>query len=210
MSEVSITKEAKIRADVIIASQKLFKRHGYAKTTMEDIAKAMGKKKSTLYYYYKSKDEILEATLLYESNDILNKISNATNNISTTKERLRCYILEYFKLVHEKAIEYDVLQEEVRNGEIYSINQSFISNYLAELNEKHKLIIRSIFAIGINENEFRKEILDDLEDWVDIVFTIIVSVSTVFTNGFINEIYGKNEVKRLTLLTDLILRGLTA
>jgi AcrR family transcriptional regulator len=210
MSEVTITKEDKIRADVIIASQKLFKRHGYAKTTMDDIAKAMGKKKSTLYYYYKSKDEILEATLLYESNDVLNRISNATNNISTTKERLRCYILEYFKLVHEKTTEYDVLQEEIRNGEIYSINRSFISNYLAELNEKHKLIIRGIFAIGIKENEFRKEILDDIEDWVDIVFTIIVSVSTVFTIGFINEIYGKNEVKRLTLLADLILRGLTA
>ncbi len=42
-----LTKEAIIRGEVIATAQKLFQKFGFSKTTMEDIAKAMGRGKST-------------------------------------------------------------------------------------------------------------------------------------------------------------------
>ena len=50
-----------IRADILRAAEALFQKWGLKKTTMEDIAKEAGKGKSTLYYYFKSKAEILLA-----------------------------------------------------------------------------------------------------------------------------------------------------
>ncbi|MGC8866567.1 MAG: TetR/AcrR family transcriptional regulator, partial [Bacteroidales bacterium] len=40
--------------DVIIkTSRKLFARYGYRKTTIDDIASALGKAKGSVYYYFK-------------------------------------------------------------------------------------------------------------------------------------------------------------
>lgn len=44
-------------------SANLFREHGYASTTMRDIAEAAGMKAGSLYYHFQSKDEILDQVL---------------------------------------------------------------------------------------------------------------------------------------------------
>lgn len=44
-------------------SANLFREHGYASTTMRDIAQAAGMKAGSLYYHFQSKDEILDQVL---------------------------------------------------------------------------------------------------------------------------------------------------
>src|SRR5688572_33260146 len=56
-----------IRDEILNGARDLFERFGFKKTTMEDIARQVGKSKSALYYYYKTKEEIFEAVIL---NDI--------------------------------------------------------------------------------------------------------------------------------------------
>ena len=46
------------REAIISAATGLFSRFGLEKTTMEDIAKAARKGKSTLYYYFKNKEAV--------------------------------------------------------------------------------------------------------------------------------------------------------
>lgn len=47
------------QAQVIAKAAELFHEHGYAQTSMEDIADAVGVAKPTLYHHFRSKDEIL-------------------------------------------------------------------------------------------------------------------------------------------------------
>jgi AcrR family transcriptional regulator len=47
------------RAAIVASSAELFNRCGYHQTTMDDIAKAIGIRKPTLYHYFRSKHEIL-------------------------------------------------------------------------------------------------------------------------------------------------------
>lgn len=49
------------RDQIISVAANLFDESGFAKTTMDDIAKAIGIAKPTLYHYYSSKDQILHA-----------------------------------------------------------------------------------------------------------------------------------------------------
>ena len=51
----TLQKDEIIIKEVIEAAKVLFQRYGLKKTTMEDIAKFVGKGKSTLYYYFPSK-----------------------------------------------------------------------------------------------------------------------------------------------------------
>ena len=51
---------------IISAATRLFSRFGLEKTTMEDIAKAAKKGKSSLYYYFKSKEEVFAEVIKKE------------------------------------------------------------------------------------------------------------------------------------------------
>lgn len=56
--------DPKIRIDEILdTAEPLFSANGYRKTTIHDITKRMGVAKGMVYYYFKSKEEILEAVI---------------------------------------------------------------------------------------------------------------------------------------------------
>ena len=59
-----ITKEPEIRKkEIIDAARHLFQRKGIAKTSINDIAKSIGVAKGLVYYYFSSKDELVETVL---------------------------------------------------------------------------------------------------------------------------------------------------
>ena len=72
-----ITKDDIIKDEILKEAQKLFQQFGVKKTTMEDIAKAMGKGKSTLYYYYCSKEDIFDAVILKEMGEVFHCVKQA-------------------------------------------------------------------------------------------------------------------------------------
>ena len=48
-----------VREHLVQAARQVFMRYGFKKTALDDIAKEARKGKSTIYYYFKSKDEVL-------------------------------------------------------------------------------------------------------------------------------------------------------
>ncbi|HAK72354.1 MAG TPA: TetR/AcrR family transcriptional regulator, partial [Sporomusaceae bacterium] len=49
--------------EILDTAEQLFSDKGYRGTTISDIAKTMGTAQGMLYYYFKSKEEILEALI---------------------------------------------------------------------------------------------------------------------------------------------------
>jgi len=66
----------KYREQIIKASSEIFSRYGFKKTTMEEIARSLRKGKSSIYYYYKSKEEIFEAVIDYEAQVLKSELSS--------------------------------------------------------------------------------------------------------------------------------------
>lgn len=88
------------RLDEIVArAATLFDDQGYHQTRMEDIAEAVGLKKSTLYHYIKSKEEIL--TLIHtEFLDLLLESLDAPDReIMTPEELLRETMRDLIRLM---------------------------------------------------------------------------------------------------------------
>ena len=53
-------KDDLVKEHIINSSVAVFKKLGFDKVTMDDIAKAANKGRSTLYYYFKNKHEVFE------------------------------------------------------------------------------------------------------------------------------------------------------
>ncbi len=62
--------------EILDAAEPLFSANGYRKTTISDIAKKMGVAQGMLYYYFKSKEEILEALINRQLSFLLAEIKN--------------------------------------------------------------------------------------------------------------------------------------
>jgi AcrR family transcriptional regulator len=97
-------REEKARlAGILVAAENIFAEHGYYQARMDDIAEAAELAKGTLYYYFKSKDEIFLQLLERESKrvheEIQKRISEESSFLEALEEAMEFY-LEYFEKNH--------------------------------------------------------------------------------------------------------------
>ena len=109
-----------VRDAILQAAERVFQKWGSNKTTMEDIAREAGKGKSTLYYYYQSKEEIFDAVVISEFEKILKKAKELAEETKTAKERLIKYIVESINEMKSRISAYTIIREEIKR------NQNFI------------------------------------------------------------------------------------
>nr|WP_319570366.1 TetR/AcrR family transcriptional regulator [uncultured Draconibacterium sp.] len=83
---------ANSKQQIIEAAGVIFERYGFKKTTMDDIAYAAGKGKSSLYYYFKNKEQVFEAVVAHEAEHLVNEINTSISSSKTAIEKLRSYV----------------------------------------------------------------------------------------------------------------------
>ena len=145
------------RENIVSAASALFMERGIAATSMDDIAKAAGYSKATLYVYFENKEEIVGILALNSMKKLYDYISSALIQHETTKARydficrgLVQYQEEfpfYFKMVLDKInIDFesgDYLPEE---KETYQIGE--------EINEK----IKNFLLSGMEKGDLRNDL----------------------------------------------------
>jgi len=81
--------EHDVRDQIIEAADKHFSRYGYEKTTVSDLAKAIGFSKAYIYKFFDSKQAIGEAICSKTVNQILVEVEQAVAGASTPTEKFR-------------------------------------------------------------------------------------------------------------------------
>jgi len=112
------------RREIILTAIKIFSKYGFKKTTMDEISKALKKGKSSIYYYYGSKEEIFEAVVLYEANQLRRKLTSAIKAVDSPTEKLTSYIFvrmrafeklsNYYNAVFDKKLDHFEFIEKIR------------------------------------------------------------------------------------------------
>lgn len=64
------------RREIVDVAAHLFEEHGFERTSMSMIAERLGGSKATLYGYFKSKEQLLAAVLLYDVTDEADRLMN--------------------------------------------------------------------------------------------------------------------------------------
>jgi AcrR family transcriptional regulator len=92
---------------------------------MEEIAKALKKGKSSIYYYFGSKEDIFEAVVLYEANLLRKQLTTAMKEVDSPSDKLRNYIFvrmrafeklsNYYNAVFDKNLDHYEFIEKIRS-----------------------------------------------------------------------------------------------
>ena len=122
-----------VRAQIVSVARKIFTRYGFKKTTMEEIAAATRKGKSSIYYYFQSKEDIFRAVVEKEAEELKERLDKTINTEAPPIDKLKAYIL--FRLHHVRTLEnfYAALNEEYLSHMdfILEIRQKFDQEELA-------------------------------------------------------------------------------
>jgi len=141
-----------VRESVLKVSQEIFSRYGYHKTTMDDIARAMGKGKSSIYYYYSSKDDIFRAVVEKELEVLRQKIMTALSQSNGAREKLKAYVVERMQGLRNLVNLYNVLRTE------FISHRDFTDSIRMKTDEEEIKIVKNILDEGVSDGIFK---LDD-------------------------------------------------
>jgi len=193
-----VAKDDIIKEEILKEAQKLFRQFGVKKTTMEDIAKAAGKGKSTLYYYYCSKEEIFDAVILMEMNEVFSCVKLAVEKASSAEEKMKAFTLNKIRAVQKKANLYKIVRGEMQD------NMRCMKHLHAEYDMQETQLVKEILTFGIENGEFTKQISEEL----DILPSVMVSsLRGLEQDIFTGTKYTKLE-SRMESIMGILMRGL--
>ena len=90
-------KDEIIKNEILLQAQKLFQQYGLKKTTMDEIAIACGKAKSTLYHYFISKNEVFDAVVEMEVLNLRQHVKDKVEEHKKMLDKIKTYALEFHK-----------------------------------------------------------------------------------------------------------------
>ena len=183
-------KSERTRQRVVEAANRLFYHKGYNQTSFSDVVDAAGVPRGNIYYYFKTKDEILEAAIRYRVERISQMLEAWTGTYRTPIERLHRFIailtnsadsiMRYGfpmgTLNTELGKDQAVLQEQAEN--LFKLFENWLSDQFSELGyagRARELALRlmahgqgiSVMAHVHSDPAFLRREKEHLENWLN-------------------------------------------
>ena len=138
-----------VRTHIVGVARRIFTRNGFRKATMEEIASISRMGKSSIYYYFKSKEEIFRAVVEFEAQLLKDRLSRVISKSGSPPERLKAYIL--FRLHHIRTLEnfYSALNEKALS------HMDFILEIRKNFEREEQQLVSEILEDGMEQEVFQ-------------------------------------------------------
>lgn len=176
---MGIPKDEKRKVLLQAASDVLLE-YGPHKTTLDDIAKRAGMAKTSLYYYFRDKHEIMRAIIKSDMEQLLDLINRAVDQAETAEEKMMAFTVARYNFIASKA--------ERANKQIAIEFRSLEGIFEAERDfylQSCKNIVEKILREGIEKGELKP--LEDIE------LVSLIMVSSMFGCDHTFEFYDQRD-----------------
>ena len=86
------------KIEILEAAKKLFGQFGLKKTSLDEIARSIGLGRTSLYHYFKNKEDLFSAVIRYETGIIIDKLEETISKHDLPDEKIKAYFL--FKMYY--------------------------------------------------------------------------------------------------------------
>lgn len=142
------------RNSIVEVAREIFAHYGFRKTTMHEIADKVGKGKSSLYYYFSSKEDVYRAVIEKEADTMKHKLIDAVAGVDDPVEKLRKYVVTRMEILHELVNFHQAINSE------YLTNLDFIQKMRKKYDIEEISLLKSILQLGADSGTFRIEDVD--------------------------------------------------
>ena len=141
----------KTRQRLIEVARELFAKNGLEATTMNDIAKASGRGRRTLYTYFRHKEEIYYAVIEEELALLSEKLEGDTKMHAEPEEKIFALIYTHLSIIRETVLRNGSLRAELFR-DIWMVEK-----FRRTFDEKEHRILQLVLQEGIDKGRFRIE-----------------------------------------------------
>jgi len=134
---------------IVASSAKVFHRYGFKKTTMDDLAKVLRKGKSSIYYYFKNKEELFEAVVEMEIAHLKKLLESKIKQTDPPQDKLATYIVTRMQVIRNMVNYWDVKSNETYSG------IEFIARLRRKYDNQEIDYIITLLTEGIEQGSFR-------------------------------------------------------
>ena len=194
--ETKIVQAEDLKLRLVDEARLIFARFGYNKATVDDIAKAAGKGKSTFYYYFTSKEEIFKAVLDKEAGLFRAKLIESISNDMNPVDKIKNYVLTRLESFKELVNFYNAIRAEGLN------TLSILDEIREKYDKEQSNIIKMVLLESISKNEVK---IEDIELVTDAMAVILKGLEyhMMFKSNGVSFL--KSRIDRII---DLVFKGI--
>jgi len=143
----NVNKKDLNRESILKIAREIFSKYGFKKTTLDDIANAVRKGKSSLYYYFNSKEDLFQAVIMKEVEILSHELEIVINRNTDPVDKLRDYVLTKLTTFRSLANFYHAIENDIT-----------AIGFIEDIKHKHEQdeirMIKRILIEGVRKNEF--------------------------------------------------------
>lgn len=189
------------KKQILEAAKQVFGKYGFTKTTLDDVANAVGMKKASLYYYYSSKEDLFKDVVKSETDELIKELEENIFKLSSLTEQLISFVKIRIDYLH-KLINLHNLAASI----IIEVRPICESLY-REFSDKQVEIVSKILSDGIKNHQVKHL---DVHRTAKLFILAVESIAMrdIWKSKFSQEIDYKSIEDDSLFLTELIINGI--
>jgi AcrR family transcriptional regulator len=192
-----------IQQEILKAAIRLYQKFGPNGFTMDDLAAAAGRSRTSLYYYYKNRDEIYQAVMDKIARDMAAEIRQAVAAVETLRDKIYAFCDTKLKASENWKKVFSAMMASM-DAEEQSNHAKVMYSWHKRLIHYESVILNEILADATRRKEMRAISPGDQDTLVFLIYSGI--------RGFRREIFELNDPHdmkaALQLLTDMVVKWL--
>ena len=192
-----------IQQEILKAAIRLYQKFGPNGFTMDDLAAAAGRSRTSLYYYYKNRDEIYQAVMDKIARDIAAGIRQAVTAAETLRDKIYAFCDTKLKTSEEWKKVFSAMMATM-DAEEQSNHAKVMYSWHKRLIHYESVILNEILAGATRRKEMQAISPGDQDTLVFLIYSGIRGVRRE-----IFELNDPHDLKAaLQLLTDMVVKWL--
>jgi AcrR family transcriptional regulator len=140
-----------VKEAIVNVARHIFSRFGFRKTTMDEIALASRKGKSSIYYYFSSKEEIFQAVVEKEAAILKQELIQAHSEADSAAQKLKMHVLVRMRTMEKLANFYSAIKDD------YLGHLEFVEKIRKKYDQEEIQMMEKILVEGVENGNFEIE-----------------------------------------------------
>ncbi|UYP45571.1 hypothetical protein NEF87_001856 [Candidatus Lokiarchaeum ossiferum] len=195
------------KEQILIAAGECFAKFGYKKTTLGDIGKIVGFDKTSIYHYFKSKEEIFTTLVLNEFQEFITKLHEKIEEDMVCEKKILVYFEEKLNFWMKKAILLPQITE-IEPEKLQHLMSSGLATFY-KIEQDERLFVANLLKGCIQKNQIQE---CDVEKMSDFMFVLADGIKENYMgmdkNKSISSKEYENVLKDVRTGLEIFLRGL--
>jgi len=165
MSSVSPQDE---QAEILQAVLRLYRQFGPGKVSMDDVAKATGRSRTSIYYYFKNRDEIFRAAVDQIVLEMAKDLRKAVVDVEGIGEQVYVFCVSKLKISREWKLILDAIWVSMdQKGQWKHMKTAETLHH--KLVQQESLLLKDLLAAAAARGEIRTLSGEEADQWVFVI-----------------------------------------